>query len=1552
MNNDRKVAIGAAAFALAAMTGVSFADDVVGVMSVDVGTNGLAEVEMPFSPLCPDHGPIGYVAGAFLGDGSELSDRLVRFDADSATSTNAVWDGDRWLDPATGIPSLMTAKPGDTLFLLRYDADPFGLYAFGRAASHLAPFSPPYFSSLFVDSTNATVSLGVSAATLPYDILSADSTNAVAPGTGWLHLGRSASDCIWFDDAPPAGFVRRYLVSDATRDTDGDGLSDALEIHVHGTSPFLADTDGDGVQDGLEIAWGSDPVVADQGVPYAWTEGFELPDVSPGVIDGQNGWMVSGSVTANVQTGVVHTGSAALQVKGTEDSESVVSRNVSVDADVVWVDLNLLSEFAGRLCQEDPGAVSFAVGHQGAVLVRDGDRILTNELFRIEEDAWTRWTCRLDYGTRRWDCYVNGVLAFGDLSMHGAAERFSGVDMRGGGAYIDDIKITTERPLGLSSDGDPLPDEWEFAAFGSLDRDGTGDADGDGLTDVEEWRAGTDPFAADTDGDGMPDGWEVQNGLSPTDPSDACGDSDGDGLSNEMEYQRGTDPHFFEPDPRLARPGLRAEFRKTAGNLQAMPDFDAFEPFCVSVAETVDCGNTTWPEAVVRRADNFTCRMTGFIRIQESGRYTFFVTSDDGSELSIDGVVVTADTSPHSARETSGSLVLSAGWHPVTLAYYENGGNAVLSLRWSGPGITKEPVPAAALCHYPENLAPKVSLSVEDSDWMAGETVNIIAEASDVDGEIVSLDFYDGDVLIEHMESSSGSFSLVNAIAGKHRMRIVATDDCGTSVEASRVIFIEPWPTGYAPGLAASYYAFSNEISRMPDVSGVAVAASGVIDRVVFARTTSVWEGMPDDLTNCYAAVYDGALRIRDAGRYTLTLNSDDGSRLWLDGRMIIDNDGAHSMCSKSVSLPLCEGLHDLKIEYFENAGEAGLELFWTQPGGKKEYVPRRNLFHIVGIVDEDGDGMPDWWEERHGLDPADASDAALDPDGDGLPNLAEFRAGTNPHSPDTDCDGMPDAWETANGTIPFFADGLEDSDGDGLINIEEFRHGTNPNLADTDGDGVQDGDERNMYFSDPTMPDFNGIVVTNATIPVVSADGAFGDWVACDGCVSLLGRSGTIFYTNDLVLADAGVRQLRLSCGFAGKYDTELVCKVDGVLSGVARLRASSVVQPAEAVFLTQWLNPGQHEMSFELQNFANESEFSLFDIAVCEPQGLDSDSDGIPDWMDARMRNSSVWRPGNVASKVSPYCLRGDSASEVLPSVLTSGGDLSVGRLPYHGWYADVPLSTSGGTVVSVSYENGMKQEAVAIDWAEFDVTSEEDTVIRQGDSLLLSLGGTTGTVEVDGTVVSSDGSAAPWRFNSCGDHSVTGRSGDSVRTITVRVVACTLPDSIPLWRGKTSSVAIPGSGFSDMYLSFGPDAALASAIFAGNVCTVSLAVPAFGHPTSLSCEIENPDASVVASAETLPFSVCYTLDGVYHVSHRLDAGTRVVENRLTAFGLPPGVELRMTGNSGICFEDGSGVLSLDCDDFDETGDCLYRFLVPEGVSNPCQFLHVYFDGKEFAQ
>ncbi len=42
--------------------------------------------------------------------------------------------------------------------------------------------------------------------------------------------------------------------------------------------------------------------------------------------------------------------------------------------------------------------------------------------------------------------------------------------------------------------------------------------------------------------------------------------------------------------------------------------------------------------------------------------------------------------------------------------------------------------------------------------------------------------------------------------------------------------------------------------------------------------------------------------------------------------------------------------------------------------------------------------GMPDWWENLHGLDPFDPSDADEDPDGDGATNLEEYLRGTDPN--------------------------------------------------------------------------------------------------------------------------------------------------------------------------------------------------------------------------------------------------------------------------------------------------------------------------------------------------------------------------------------------------------------------------------------------------------------------------------------------------------------------------------------------------------------------------
>ena len=94
-------------------------------------------------------------------------------------------------------------------------------------------------------------------------------------------------------------------------------------------------------------------------------------------------------------------------------------------------------------------------------------------------------------------------------------------------------------------DRDGLPDDFELA--NDLNPDDPSDAgqdpDGDGLTNLEEFSLGTDPFAADTDGDRLGDSAEITQGTNPTDP-----DSDLDGLIDGDEITLGSDPLNADSD--------------------------------------------------------------------------------------------------------------------------------------------------------------------------------------------------------------------------------------------------------------------------------------------------------------------------------------------------------------------------------------------------------------------------------------------------------------------------------------------------------------------------------------------------------------------------------------------------------------------------------------------------------------------------------------------------------------------------------------------------------------------------------------------------------------------------------------------------------------------------------------------------------------------------------------------------------------------------------------------------------------------------------------------
>jgi hypothetical protein len=97
-------------------------------------------------------------------------------------------------------------------------------------------------------------------------------------------------------------------------------------------------------------------------------------------------------------------------------------------------------------------------------------------------------------------------------------------------------------PNNPDTDGDGMPDSWEVTNdLDPLADDAGGDADGDRLTNLDEYAQGTNASNPDTDADGMPDGWEVDNSLDPT-VDDTSGDPDNDGLSNAEEFNKRTNP--------------------------------------------------------------------------------------------------------------------------------------------------------------------------------------------------------------------------------------------------------------------------------------------------------------------------------------------------------------------------------------------------------------------------------------------------------------------------------------------------------------------------------------------------------------------------------------------------------------------------------------------------------------------------------------------------------------------------------------------------------------------------------------------------------------------------------------------------------------------------------------------------------------------------------------------------------------------------------------------------------------------------------------------------
>ncbi|MBN1781353.1 alpha-L-fucosidase [bacterium] len=94
-----------------------------------------------------------------------------------------------------------------------------------------------------------------------------------------------------------------------------------------------------------------------------------------------------------------------------------------------------------------------------------------------------------------------------------------------------------------------------------------------------------------------------------------------------------------------------------------------------------------------------------------------------------------------------------------------------------------------------------------------------------------------------------------------------------------------------------------------------------------------------------YGFHYQGFIQIPEDGIYTFFTESDDGSRLWIGDKPVVDNDGLHAMVEKSGSVALAAGYHAIAVSFFEKGGDDDLKVSWQGPGIEKGPVPDSVLF-------------------------------------------------------------------------------------------------------------------------------------------------------------------------------------------------------------------------------------------------------------------------------------------------------------------------------------------------------------------------------------------------------------------------------------------------------------------------------------------------------------------------------------------------------------------------------------------------------------------------------
>jgi len=143
----------------------------------------------------------------------------------------------------------------------------------------------------------------------------------------------------------------------------------------------------------------------------------------------------------------------------------------------------------------------------------------------------------------------------------------------------------------------------------------------------------------------------------------------------------------------------------------------------------------------------------------------------------------------------------------------------------------------------------------------------------------------------------------------------------------------------YEKGFIASYWYFNKKTDQNGyKTEGIKPSLVKETEKIDFKNDDAFKKESADFPSNHFFSEYKGKVKVDSAGKYTFSSASDDGSRLWVNEKKVVDNWGIHGTQERKGRIYLKAGYHDIRAIHFENEGGASLTVKYKGEDTKNKW--------------------------------------------------------------------------------------------------------------------------------------------------------------------------------------------------------------------------------------------------------------------------------------------------------------------------------------------------------------------------------------------------------------------------------------------------------------------------------------------------------------------------------------------------------------------------------------------------------------------------------------